>query len=531
MSQNWANNVRAKQEQEKLYAPEKVLKYSPVRVKNFEKILNNVRENLSEHQLAVLDALYSGDKDSFRKAMEEFAKAEAGKNKSKSKNTKPSLDFLKADGVEGLTFLHVVAARVPKDDRETKQVGELISHLVNKLKIDPLAKAKFSVDVAGKKEELSLTPLSFAAKIPSEDPERRTASTFSALFSEVQNEYKNKINQVSFGKGFTDLANELVCAGRDDLYKIAYKGNPVAINPLYKDGELTSFLRDNTPYFVAENTPKEIRDSFDKFVDIYNEMKNSRPKIANPQLIKIYEDSYKKLNEKGVFPILFDDIAYLKAVTPETLAEMRKTDPKIPDDVALGVVFAKKDKNIRFEDDKIPKTVLSGDERYKEPKIAQDIKIAKDFSDSDSKELGRENYYYQSGNVVFLRNNEKSRVSLADDINSFSTHVKNVFKFPEEIFINSLIEKTPQVRQLFEERNLGVENLQLIGEMSPANRISELAKLNIEELKLIMDVTGSRMTEVILDSVKPHVKTALERYVQSSGRGHLLPSANKQHIG
>ena len=56
---------------------------------------------------------------------------------------------------------------------------------------------------------------------------------------------------------------------------------------------------------------------------------------------------------------------------------MRKTDPKIPDDVALGVVFAKKDKNIRFEDDKIPKVVLSGDERYKEPKIAQDIKIAK----------------------------------------------------------------------------------------------------------------------------------------------------------
>ena len=529
MSQNWANNVRAKQEQEKLYAPEKVLKYSPVRVQNFEKILNNVRENLSEHQLAVLDALYSGDKDSFRKAMEEFAKAEAGKNKSKSKNTKPSLDFLKADGVEGLTFLHVVAARVPKDDRETKQVGELISHLVNKLKIDPLAKANFSVDVAGKKEELSLTPLSFAAKIPSEDPERRTASTFSALFSEVQNEYKNKINQVSFGKGFTDLANELVCAGRDDLYQLACKGKPIHINPLYIGGSLPSFLRDNIPYFEAESTPKEIRDSFDKFVDIYEKRLSTQPKVVNPAMIGMY-DRYNEFSKNGVFPILLGNIPFLKVITPEILSEMRKTDPNIPDDVVSAMVFSKIDKNIS-KGDILPKIVLSGDECCKDPSFAKHVDAAKKFFDSESGELGRDNLYYQSGNVVFFRNNEKSRTCLVDDIFALAMHIKNTFKVPEEYFPQSLSEKSPQIRQLFDDRNLGIENLQSLGEMSTANRITELSKLNIDELKLIMDVAGPRMTDIVLDSLKPHVKTALERYVQSSGRGHLLPSANKQHIG
>lgn len=526
-------NAAANIAQKKNWTPEKVMEFSPVRTKNFETLYAELQTKLSETEKDLLNAVYTGD----LKAVQTSLTANGD-----------SVDIL-SPHIKGMNLLHIAAARVPKTNDEAKQVGKIIDFLVRK-KLNPLSQAEITVRIGDAEETLHLSPIFFTNKSREEDPELKTQPIFIKLLDLLGK--GNLIEQI--GYGFTLLGHEMSCTGREDLYKIATTSKIHIVSPIRRDNDsldLGEFLQDNYAYFHAKETPDAVKKAHNYFANVAESALKERGTVFTSRdearfvnrTKTIIQQNYKRLaEEQGIFAINDKEngVSYARVFLPEEIAELREQDPNIPEDAAIGLVTTKR----LAKNEPDPHNVLDDNMRQKiwldlsgqEAKIEDSLldeqskadrdeakAVAKDRFENrrDGEDPKIEENAYLSGNVIFLRNNDNNIANLGEQLTNIALAAEIYVPGIDRNLVLDLMENDVVISPIISRYHNARTRLTELSTMDPPQLHHKINTMGISELKAVIDVAGPRMTTAIADLLDGHRKTAIDSYLERTGRQAL----------
>jgi|GEM_PF-1015673 len=410
----------------KEYAPEKVLQDSPVRQENFNHMVEEIRkallkEDKGDQKVALFNTVLSGTKKDVMNA---------------ARDLDNNIDIL-TGLIEGMNLFHIVAARLPNNNKDSQEITGIIGFLASK-NLNPLSKAKFDIGEDGEEQIITLSPPFFCNKTLDEDPEKKSGAVFSSLLK-VAEQYATKQMNIEknrpknaqgiedegellsnqfgkLGECFSSLPNEMVCTARADLFRLGnthnfWKGDCFSTDCSSwrtDDMKVGEFIDDNHIFLSGYYAQIGKSVEYEQSIEIFNQAitsslkGNSSKAVGDLQFSDTSRLGYQKIAlENSILPSgTSNGISYAKIISPAELEKLQEQDPNIPDGTAIALVMREKNKVQEISRGIVPVMNIN-------LKEGEDHKVATEFSKTlDSNAI----YYSGKGNAVFIAPNDTNKM-------------------------------------------------------------------------------------------------------------------------